>query len=114
MTAREAAELLRALAAAFGRRVDQAVQDVWWNSALQHCPYPDGCRTVAAIIATDERFPTPARFNAVRRALAPRHPVQVLDPPPVPATERERVRDLVAATRTRLRTPGGTGEDQAG
>lgn len=105
MTRTEAAFVLATFASAFGREVDESAMELWYGSTLERCDPSVAARTIERIVAEDEWFPTPARFNAVRRAVerGMEPPHRALPAPLIDQSERERVHALITKTRATLR-----------
>ena len=61
--------MLAALATAFHHTLDPAASELWFGSCLERIDREVGERTVRRLVADDQRWPTPARFNEVRRAV---------------------------------------------
>ena len=100
MTKQEAASVMAAFATAFRSTIDESHMALWYESVLSRCDAQDAARAVERIVATDERFPTPARFSAVLKAVERREPSRAL---PVGAVNRERAQEHIAAIRSQLR-----------
>lgn len=105
----EAAQVLATMAAVHPWDVTSDQAEVWYQAALHPVGLDEGLAVAMRIVETDERFPTPARFLAVRdelrRAayLAQRDAAQdsgrLLDPG---ATVEEHARASIAALRATI------------
>lgn len=104
MSPQEAAKLLAAFASAFGRQVDEPTAQVWYQSTLSRVDYPVALRVADRIVSEDTRFPTPARFNEVRRAVERdrEQPYKTLPQATPSDDERSRVKQIVTTIRKRL------------
>lgn len=105
MSPQEAAQLLAAFASAYGRSVDETTARLWYESTLHKLDYQTALRIADLLITEDKFFPTPARFGEMRRAVERdlEQPYKALPSPAPSMTERQRVAELIASTRKRLR-----------
>jgi hypothetical protein len=103
----EAAQVLATFATTFQRTVDEQMMQLWFQSTLAQVDADVAWEVVDVIVREDERFPTPARFNALRRGVERRQeqPYQALAGP---TPEPDWVKQLIADTRARyLNKPKG-------
>lgn len=107
MSPQEAAKLLAAFSSAFGRSVDEQAAQLWYQSTLHKVDYSVAMRVADRIVSEDTRFPTPARFTEVRRAIErdQEQPYKALPQAPPSTDERARVQQIVADIRKRLNNP---------
>lgn len=109
MTRDEAARLLTALGSGWPQvtlTADQA--EVWYRSALERTTFDVGLAVVMRLVETEERFPTVARFNEVRRAVERRNSESDEPPKAIEAALPRGARNLAAkkARLIELETPG--------
>jgi hypothetical protein len=107
--AQEAAAVLATFATTFGRNVDETMMDLWFKSTLQHIDADLAWSVVEVVVKEDERFPTPARFNAIRGGIERRQhqPFTALPSAPISESEHDRVHRLIAETRDTYLKPKG-------
>lgn len=105
MTPTDAAKVLAIFATAYGKTVDETAMDLWYQSSLQRCDPDIAAQVAERIVSTDQWFPTPARWNEVRRAVERdrAQPHQALEAAPVSETEKQRVARMIEEARTKLR-----------
>lgn len=70
MNRTEAAQVLAILAAPHNRDVSHDTAEVWYRTALERIDLDTALEVAVRLVETEERFPTPARFNAERSAMA--------------------------------------------
>lgn len=117
MNKTEAAQVLAIMAAPHSRDVGMDTAEVWYRSALAGTDLALGLEVAVRLVETEERFPTPARFNAERRSLAIRHRelersdlLGIPGPPPDPAQQAQVVaglRVLLSSRRQQKHFHGG-------
>lgn len=119
----DAAQVLKILSAPHGFTIEPDTMDVWFQAALERCDPTLATEVAVRLVEKEERFPTPARFNAERagvereryEAIRAAAPVQG-QIPPVPITREERA-EWIAEMR-RMLTPlgrrGTRGHDHRG
>lgn len=105
MNQQQAAQAMAVLASTYSKTIDPEQMSVWFGSCLEKCPVDIAREAVAVIIRDDQFFPTPARFNEVRRAVERAHEPSVQALPPAPRTDQQvdRVKQIIAETRAQLR-----------
>lgn len=83
MNRQEAAQVLAVMAAPHPWDVEEDMAQVWHQAALQDVSLDVGLAVAIRLVETEERFPTPAKFNETRRALerAVIAPLPALVPP---------------------------------
>lgn len=70
MTRDEAARLLMALHGNWPNTpMDDAVTLTWYSAVFERLDFETGLAVVTRLVETEERFPTIARFNEIRRAV---------------------------------------------
>lgn len=109
MNQREAAEIVAVLRTS-GLSVDDVTIRVWFESALRSVDAEEGRRVALAMVAESSDYPTPARFNAMRREL--RDVVRLPEREafaalPAPAPDSERIRAHMAEIREKLKNAKG-------
>lgn len=89
------------LRSAFSKDIDDRTMEVWYGSALERCSVDVARETVARIINEDQFFPTPARFNEVRRAVERAQEPTYAALPPAPQTpnQHDRIKAHIANAR---------------
>lgn len=65
----EAAQVLAVMAAPFPWDVTDDQAEVWYQAALAVVSLDVGLEVAVRLVETEERFPTPARFNSERKAV---------------------------------------------
>lgn len=105
MSPKEAAQLLAAFASAYSKPLDESAVELWYQSTLHKVDYAVAMKVADRIVSHDEWFPTPARFNEVRRVVErdQAEPFRALPSPEPAEGERSRVKQLIADMRKRLR-----------
>ncbi len=125
MNKTEAAQCLAIMAAPFPWDVDDDQAEVWYQAALQRCDLAVGIEVAVRIVETDERFPTPARFNAERatyereqyaaeREAEQRNGQRALEGIPTPESVRQEHLANMRRTTARLGHGGTRGHDHHG
>lgn len=104
MSPQEAAKLLAAFSSAYSRSVDEQAAQLWYQSTLCNVDYQVGLEVADRLVSEDNYFPTPARFNEMRRAVERDHaqPHKALSMPLPSNDERDRVKELIADMRRRI------------
>lgn len=69
MNRADAAQVLAILAAPHGFTIEPDTMEVWYQAALERIDADEATAVAVRCVETDERFPTPARFNTVRDVL---------------------------------------------
>lgn len=105
MNKQQAAQAMAVLASAYSKTLDDAQMAVWYGSALERVDVAVARETVSTIIRDDQFFPTPARFNEVRRAVERAHEPTFAALPAAPQAPEQvdRVKQIIAETRAQLR-----------
>lgn len=66
MNRADAAQVLAILSAPHGFTVEPDTMEVWYGTALERVDAELGTAVAVRLVETEERFPTPARFNSER------------------------------------------------
>lgn len=105
MNHEQAAGAMAVLRTAYNRDIDEQTMQVWYGSALERCAVDVARQVVERIVNEDQFFPTPARFNEVRRAVerAMEPTYAALPAAPEPPATVDRVKQIIAETRSKLR-----------
>lgn len=101
MNRQQAAGAMATLATAYRQTIDEEQMALWYRSVLEPCAVEAARLVVERIVSEDEWFPTPARFNEVRRAVERGLEPSVQALPPAPPTDaaKNAVRAHIAAAR---------------
>lgn len=104
MNERQAGELLAKFAVVFHVAVTKDLTRVWFESVLQRTDADVGFAAAERIVVEDQRFPTPARFAEVLRAVKRgREPFAAIDTGS--GVEPVRGVELVAEARSKIPVP---------
>jgi hypothetical protein len=99
----EAAQVLAVLASPHNRDVSVETAEVWYRAALSHIDVATGLEVAMSLVESEERFPTPARFNTERRRIAIRQrELERLPALPPATTTPTDAASLLAETRKML------------
>lgn len=101
MNKQEAAKVLAVLSSAYTHTVTEQEAEVWYGVVLEHCDPMVAGMAAERLIAEDQFWPTPARFNETRKAIERgREPaVKALPQPGRTEAEKEHARKCLAEAR---------------
>lgn len=103
MTRKDAQKLLAVMAVAYTHEVDEAEAQLWFDACLAHVDTRVANRAVLRIVTEDKFWPTPARFNEMRRAIqAADEPQPALETGPRTVAEEANSRRWLAECRNLL------------
>jgi hypothetical protein len=108
MNRTDAAKVLAVFSSCYRQNVDETTAELWYSTTLQNCDAEIGSEVARRIVEADDWFPTPARFNALRKNVerGREAPYRAVDAAPTTQTERDRIHQIITDTRHKLR--GGT------
>lgn len=113
MNKAQSGQVMAILAAAYRAELTAEQAQVWMDSALGRCSFELGMKVAGRIVAEDRRFPTPARFNEVARAVREEERPPAIEEDYEPVSP-ERARWWIARIRQQLAAsnppPGSVGD----
>lgn len=116
----DADQILAILAAPHGWTIESDTKDVWYQAALERCDAELATAIAVRLVESEERFPTPARFNKERAAvereryLASQQEQPALPSMPTPESERAGHLAQMRAALAPLGRKGTRGHDHHG